>query len=67
MPVCRSCGSQILWSETANGKLAPFDPDGTNHFIACPQRREWRKQHATDLPSDQPMQAPMFTDGEEPC
>jgi hypothetical protein len=65
MPICRSCGSPITWGESVNGKLTPMDPDGQTHFITCPQRREWRKRHDADLPSDQPMQAPMFT-GDEP-
>lgn len=41
---CRSCNAEITWGETSNGKRAPFDPDGTNHFATCPQRRDWRKQ-----------------------
>jgi hypothetical protein len=56
MPVCRSCGSEIVWGETSTGKTAPFDPDGTNHFVTCPDRRQWRKQHGSDLPPDQPIQ-----------
>jgi len=40
---CRSCGAPVIWGTYPSGKRAPFDPDGTNHFATCPQRREWRK------------------------
>jgi len=60
MPVCRSCGSRITWGETPGGKLAPFDPDGTNHVASCLDRRVWRRQHGTDLPPDRPRQSSLF-------
>ncbi len=41
---CRSCGATIYWSETVNKKPVPVDPDGTNHFITCPDRKKWRKK-----------------------
>ncbi len=43
MPECRSCHATIFWSETPGGRRAPFDPDGTNHFVTCPDRVAWRK------------------------
>jgi hypothetical protein len=64
MPVCRSCGSAIEWGETPAGKRAPFDPDGTNHFVTCPDARVWRKAHGTDLPAEQPIQQ-SFVEPEE--
>jgi hypothetical protein len=60
MPICRSCKSPIVWGETPTGKLAPFDPDGTNHFSTCPDRRAWRKQHGSELPDDQPIQTTFY-------
>jgi hypothetical protein len=62
MPVCRSCGSQIVWGETENKRLAPFDPDGTNHFVTCKDRRIWRRQHGTELPADTPRQQSFLDD-----
>jgi hypothetical protein len=43
MDRCRSCGAEITWKRTERGRLAPFDPDGTTHFVTCPDRRAWRK------------------------
>lgn len=43
MDTCRSCNAPVVWGETPGGKRAPFDPDGTNHFVSCPDRRAWRK------------------------
>lgn len=41
---CRSCGAPVLWVETAKGKHAPLNPDGTSHFSTCPQAVAWRKR-----------------------
>lgn len=41
---CRSCGAAILWAVTNHGAKAPLDPDGTNHFVTCPDRDRWRKR-----------------------
>lgn len=43
MDTCRSCNAPVVWGETPGGKRAPFDPDGANHFISCPDARAWRK------------------------
>jgi hypothetical protein len=43
MAQCRSCHAVIFWGETPNGRRAPFDPDGQNHFATCPDRRAWRR------------------------
>lgn len=56
---CRSCGAAVTWGETANGRRAPFNvEDGQNHFITCPDRREWRKSEpptqVSFLPDEQP-------------
>lgn len=49
---CRSCQEPITWGETVKGNRAPFNvSDGQNHFITCPQSREWRKAYtAVPLP-----------------
>lgn len=49
---CRSCQEPVAWGETAGGKRAPFNvSDGQNHFVSCPQKREWRKTYrAAPLP-----------------
>ena len=47
---CRSCGADVLWCETHNGKKTPVDPpenDGqttTSHFVTCEQANQWRKK-----------------------
>lgn len=41
---CRSCGQRVVWGTTEKGRRAPFNAsDGQNHFVTCPQRREWRR------------------------
>ena len=55
---CRSCAEPIVWGETEAGKRAPFNAsDGQNHFVTCPQRREWRK-------AEKPIQSSLFGDGD---
>jgi hypothetical protein len=34
---CRGCLREITWVRHANGKTAPYDPSGLNHFISCPE------------------------------
>lgn len=41
---CRGCRATIHWWETPNGKLGPYDPDGTSHFASCPKQAEFRRQ-----------------------
>jgi hypothetical protein len=54
MARCRSCHAEVIWSETANGRRAPFDaPEGiVSHFATCPQRDEWRKQQTAALSAE---------------
>lgn len=40
---CRGCRQRIAWTETPAGKQAPLDPDGTNHFVTCPERERFRR------------------------
>lgn len=58
---CRSCQEPIRWGATERGKRAPFNvSDGENHFVTCPQRREWRKAESA------PAQVDMFGADETP-
>lgn len=41
---CRSCGAPIEWVLTESGKRMPVDPDGTSHFVTCPEASKWRKK-----------------------
>lgn len=41
---CRGCGSAMAWVRTPKGARAPLDEDGTNHFITCPQRDDFRRK-----------------------
>jgi hypothetical protein len=40
---CKGCPAPVLWVRHANGKLTPYDRDGTNHFITCPNARQFKK------------------------
>jgi ssDNA-binding Zn-finger/Zn-ribbon topoisomerase 1 len=46
---CRSCGADVVWGYTVNGKRCPFNVDETgrptqqSHFETCPQARSWSK------------------------
>ncbi len=47
---CRSCGAEIRWEKTKNGKAMPISvATGETHFADCPQSKKW---------SGQPRQAP---------
>ncbi len=51
---CRSCGADVVFVETANGKRPPFNPvpmadtkgvlqpAGATHFATCPAAEEWK-------------------------
>ena len=54
---CKSCGADMVWLITKNGKRIPvdadtvvageeiFDPDSmTTHFETCPDAKKWRKK-----------------------
>ena len=44
---CRgpSCTASIYMVEHLNGADTPYDEDGTNHFITCPDRDKFRKEN----------------------
>jgi hypothetical protein len=39
---CRGCRQLVLWVITPNGKRAPFNAVGTNHFATCPKASSFR-------------------------
>lgn len=41
---CRACRSAIFWLTHRNGRRTPYDPDGTNHFITCPEAESFRRR-----------------------
>lgn len=51
---CRSCGAQIVWAHTPNGRAIPLSlatvqrRDGIayclSHFVDCPEAKDWSKQ-----------------------
>ena len=41
---CRGCGAAMAWTTTPKGARAPLDPDGTNHFVTCPDRDSFRRK-----------------------
>lgn len=40
---CRSCDAPIAWIITEAGRSMPVNPDGTSHFINCPNAKQHRK------------------------
>lgn len=53
---CRSCGAQIVWFKTAQGKNIPVNaetvepgdeqlelPRHISHFATCPHAKTWRQ------------------------
>lgn len=57
MAVCKSCGAEIVWQMTGNGKMTPLDPPlltittergevvrgRQSHFSTCPDADKHRK------------------------
>jgi hypothetical protein len=42
---CKGCGNPIRWVQHLdNGKMAPYDLDGVNHFVTCPDRMKFKKK-----------------------
>lgn len=40
--ICKGCPARVIWVIHRNGKRTPYDPDGTNHFITCPEAERFR-------------------------
>jgi hypothetical protein len=41
---CRACGVMLAMVRHHNGKLAPYDMQGVNHFILCSSAAEFRRK-----------------------
>jgi hypothetical protein len=42
-----TCRADVHWLVHINGRRTPYDADGTNHFIKCPDREQFkRRKHA---------------------
>lgn len=39
---CSGCRSPIYWIEHRSGNRAPYDPDGVNHFVTCPEAAKFK-------------------------
>ena len=42
MSNCKSCGAEIVWEKSNNGKNIPMNKNGSCHFDTCPQAKNWR-------------------------
>jgi hypothetical protein len=42
--VCKGCGAAIYWLQHANGKRAPYTPEGLNHFADCREAARFRSR-----------------------
>ena len=40
---CKGCGCAIFWVKHRNGKAVPYTPYGQNHFIDCPEAKEFKR------------------------
>jgi hypothetical protein len=40
---CHACEAIMLMVPHANGRLTPYDADGTNHFATCSDPNRFRK------------------------
>lgn len=42
MANCKSCGAEIIWQPSVNGRPTPMSvKTGENHFADCPQSKQW--------------------------
>lgn len=40
--VCRGCKADVWWIMHANGKATPYTAEGLNHFIDCPNAKDFK-------------------------
>lgn len=40
---CRGCGMDIYWVQHKNGKKAPYNLNGNNHFMDCPAAERFKR------------------------
>lgn len=38
---CSGCRATVYWTVHLNGKRAPYDENGLNHFVSCPQAEKF--------------------------
>ena len=43
MATCKSCGAEIIWEKTEQGRWRPMDLNGKCHFDTCPKAEKYRK------------------------
>ncbi len=43
---CRGCRVPIYWITHRNGKKTPYTHAGLNHFIDCPERKQFARKGA---------------------
>jgi hypothetical protein len=41
---CKACGIMLYFIEHSNGKVAPYTADATNHFVNCPEAKQFRRK-----------------------
>ena len=44
---CRGCNAPITWIRHKNDRAVPYDADGTNHFVTCPEAARFRRRRET--------------------
>jgi hypothetical protein len=42
--ICRGCGAGIWWVRHANDRPVPYSRKGINHFIDCPNAKDFRRE-----------------------
>lgn len=40
---CKGCHAEVYWIIHANGKTVPYTPAGLNHFIDCPNAKDFKR------------------------
>lgn len=40
---CKGCGAEIWWLTHKNGRKGIYDPDGTSHFVTCPEATRFKR------------------------
>ena len=44
---CKGCAARIIWvRHIDSGRNTPYDGDGTNHFITCPEAAKFKREKA---------------------
>ena len=45
---CRACGAELAMVRHRNGKLAPYTMRGLNHFLDCPNAKQFKTGKARE-------------------